>query len=184
METRKRVLMEAVKAGGKRCQAAKGVRNLIREVAQRFLSYDSPPAISPAKARASYPGNHSPSEQFMKQLGNSPFGFEDGRIVSYSAVPDLLSVVYEFWNETRSLLVFDGFLAMHDHACLGVTIGSTYETNASELIAKVIRLQFDDPPSDLGLVHYAFSDVDDNVVFEVIAKSCRFHEHTCNANEA
>jgi hypothetical protein len=110
----------------------------------------------------------------MAQFGHCPIGFEDGHIIDYRADEKSLSVSYEFWNERRGLFVFEGFVAVRDNDSVGSTIGSTSETIASELISSVLRHIYEEPPESIGLTHYRFLDVDDFVVFEVVARECSF----------
>jgi hypothetical protein len=110
----------------------------------------------------------------VEQICDCPFGFEDGHVVGYEADSDRLQVTFEFWNEKHRNLRFEEFQAMHDNCAIGVTIGSANQSKESELIARVVQHQFDEPPKSMNLRHYQFLDLDDNPVLEVVAESCSF----------
>jgi hypothetical protein len=105
----------------------------------------------------------------MAEFGNCHYGFEDGHIVSYTAEPDKLTVVYEFWNEKRGRLIFDGFVGLRDYGALGFTIRSTKEEESSQFITDVLKHYYKTPPENSGLKHFIFLDTEDYPALEVVA---------------
>lgn len=110
----------------------------------------------------------------MTPICESPLGFEDGQIVSYRAVAGRLEVDFEFWNEQRGKLVFEGLVGIQDAGAIGVTVGSACETPSSEFVASLVRRHFERPPETLDWKHFRFLDVEDGALFDVVAKSCSF----------
>lgn len=110
----------------------------------------------------------------MTSICESPFGFEDGQIVSYHADAGRLEVLFEFWNEQRGTLLFDGLVGLNDAGAIGVTVGCLCEVQSSELVASLLRRHFETPPESLDWKHFRFLDVDDGAMYDVVAKSCSF----------
>ena len=110
----------------------------------------------------------------MAQIGNCPFGFEDGHIKGYEAAFECLHVTVEFWNEKQGALTFLQPLAVRDNASIGVTLGSVKQNHSSELIMEVVAHQYGKPPETIDLSHYQFLDLDDFPILEIVAKSCSF----------
>jgi len=110
----------------------------------------------------------------MTTLCESPFGFEEGHIASYRACPGRLEVLFEFWNEQRGTLVFEGFVGVRDAGAIGVTVGSVSEVYSSELVASLVSRHFETPPKSVDWKHFSFFDVDDGAMFDVVAHSCSF----------
>jgi hypothetical protein len=110
----------------------------------------------------------------MTLICESPFGFEDGQIVSYRAGAGRLEVTFEFWNEQHGTLVFEGLIGIHDVGAIGVTVGSVCEVQSSELVASLIRRHFETPPESVEWKHFRFLDVGDGAMFDVVAESCSF----------
>jgi len=110
----------------------------------------------------------------MTIICESPFGFEDGQILSYRATAGRLEVDFEFWNEQRGTLVFEGLVGIHDAGAIGGTVGSVCEVEFSELVASLVRRHFETPPESLNWKHFRFLDVDERAIFDVVAHSCSF----------
>lgn len=110
----------------------------------------------------------------MTLICESPFGFEDGQIVSYRATFGRLEVDFEFWNERCGTLVFEGLVGIHDAGAIGVTVGSVCQVESSELVASLMCRHFETPPELLDWKHFCFHDVDDGAMFDVVARSCSF----------
>jgi hypothetical protein len=110
----------------------------------------------------------------MTLICETPFGFEDGQIVSYHAGDGRLEVLFEFWNEQHGTLVFEGLVGLHDAGAIGVTVGSVCEVQSSELMASLAHRHFETPPESLDWRHFRFLDVDDGAMFDVVAQSCSF----------
>ena len=112
----------------------------------------------------------------MARFDDCPYGFEDGFVVSYNAAENRLNVIYEFWNERRGVLTFDGFRALNDNFAIGTTIGSAKQLQTSQLIKTVIGREYEKPPEQTDLNCYILLDADDNIALEIVASSCRFAE--------
>lgn len=110
----------------------------------------------------------------MTQVCESPFGFEDGQVVRYAAADGRLEVIFEFWNEQRGTLIFQGLVAVCDFGALGVTVGAVDEVSTSDLLRSLVRRHFEIAPKQLDWRHYRFLDLDDGAMFEVVAQSCSF----------
>jgi hypothetical protein len=110
----------------------------------------------------------------MTLLCESPLGCEDGQILGYRAGGGRLEVDFEFWNEQRGTLVFEGLVGIQDVGAIGVTVGSVCEVGASELVVSLVRRHFERPPEALDWKHFRFLDVDDGAMFDVVAQSCSF----------
>jgi hypothetical protein len=108
------------------------------------------------------------------QISKCPFGFEDGRILSYRALSDRLELSYQFWNGERGTLVFDGFLGARDMGAIEMDVGSFSQQNDSEFLALLVERNYEKRPDDLNWTHFRFLDVEDSVIFEVVAPSCSF----------
>lgn len=112
----------------------------------------------------------------MTLISSCPFGFEDGHIVAYRAGSSKLEVDYEFWNERRGKLVFDGLVGVHDNSAIGVTVGSLTEKESSEFVDAFVQRRFEHAPEGLRWKHFQFLDLDDQPLFEVVAESCSFSQ--------
>lgn len=110
----------------------------------------------------------------MAQFGSTPFGFEDGQITEYQACLGRLVIRFEFWNEERGELLFEGFAGLRDNGAIGATIGSTTELSCSDLIMELAAQMYEKPPSSTGWKHFRFLDVDDRPVFDVVSERCIF----------
>jgi hypothetical protein len=110
----------------------------------------------------------------MAQIYNCPFGLEDGHIVGYIARNEWLELRFEFWNEQEGMLVFEGFVGLHDNGAIGATVNSLIELQTSELIASFVRRYYEHPPKIVDWKHFQFLDVDGDAMFDVIAKTCSF----------
>jgi hypothetical protein len=110
----------------------------------------------------------------MTLICKLPFGLEDGQIVSYRAAAGRLEVDFEFWNEQRGTLVFEGLVGIHDAGAIGVTVGSVREVESSELVASLVQRHFERPPESIDWKHFRFLDLDDGALFDVVAQSCSF----------
>lgn len=108
----------------------------------------------------------------MPICSNCPFGFEDGRIVSYLARASRLQVEYEFWNEQRRRLIFEGFVGLRDNCAIGVTVGALVSKDRSDFIEALSRRLYVDVPQDVHWSHFQFLDLDDEPMFEVVSVSC------------
>ena len=113
----------------------------------------------------------------MAPITSCPFGFEDGQIVGYRADASNLEVDFEFWNEKRGTLVFEGLVGMHDNSAIGVTVGSVTEQMASPLVDALIRRRFEVRPEGLQWTHFQFLDLDDQPMFEIVAESGAYREN-------
>jgi hypothetical protein len=108
----------------------------------------------------------------MLPICECPFGFEDGHVVGYTAQSSRLELKYQFWNEHIGLLVFEGFVALHDNSAIGVTVGSASQANSSDLLNVIASRRFERPPQPLSWKHFQFLDLDDTPMLEIVAHSC------------
>jgi hypothetical protein len=110
----------------------------------------------------------------MITIRDIPFGLEDGRILNYCARDGRLQLEYEFWNEKRGTLVFEGYVGACDRGALGAEVGSFTELGDSALIESLLNRNYKIRPESHGWKHFRFLGVDDDVLFEVVAPSCSF----------
>jgi len=80
------------------------------------------------------------------QIGDGPFGFEDGRIMGYRAHNNRLEVEFEFWNAKRGTSVFAGFVGLVDQSAIGSEIGCVTQSDRSDLIESLVRHNYDVAP--------------------------------------
>jgi hypothetical protein len=74
----------------------------------------------------------------------------------------------------RGTLVFDGFLGARDMGAIEMDVGSFSQQNDSEFLALLVERNYEKRPDDLDWTHFRFLDVEDSVIFEVVAPSCSF----------
>jgi hypothetical protein len=108
----------------------------------------------------------------MLDLCESPFGFEDGQILSYRAGPDGLFVQFEFWNEERRIFEFKDVLAVADDGAIGLTIARAGSTTESEFLSRIVARHYDKDPAAVQFKNFEFFDLEDFPVFQVIARDC------------
>lgn len=108
----------------------------------------------------------------MTPLAGFPTGFEDGQILRYSVEDEVADIVYEYWNESQSLIRFTGFVGLVDIAAIGVIIGAANEEASSELKSDIASRIYEIVPEDLDWKSFQFLDLDDKVALEVIARHC------------
>jgi hypothetical protein len=108
----------------------------------------------------------------MTSICESPYGFEDGQIVSYRASTGRLEVIFEFWNEQRGIVLFEGLVGIHDAGAIDVTVGSVCEMKSSDFLASLVARHYERPPETVTWKHFRFLDVDDGAMFDVVADSC------------
>ncbi|MBN1852515.1 MAG: hypothetical protein JW829_07310 [Pirellulales bacterium] len=110
----------------------------------------------------------------MMSICESPYGFEDGQIVSYRVTAERLEVIFEFWNEQRGTVLFEGLIGIHDAGAIGVTVGSVCEMKSSDFLASLVARHYEKPPEAVTWKLFRFLDVDDGAMLDVVADSCSF----------
>ena len=82
--------------------------------------------------------------------------------------------MFEFWNEQRGFVLFEGLIGIRDVGAIGMTVGSVGEVKASDFLASLVARHYGKPPETMTRKHFRFLDVDDGVMLDVVAESCSF----------
>jgi hypothetical protein len=102
----------------------------------------------------------------------SPIGFSDSELLSYSRSGSALVVQIQAWNERRVRLEFAGVLAMRDLGAGGFSDVRREDDVRSSFLSDALRANYVTAPTEHSYASYLFVNNDGETALEVVAARC------------